>query len=87
MHSQPAIQQPPPGSGRRFISRRMVGWLLLGISTFGSTGCPQLNYWDGPSKDPFFRVADPVPAESPVADHLVPQPRLVTPRSDSSRLR
>lgn len=35
-------------------------FLLAVVSIFACTGCPQLNYWDGPSTDPFFRVADPV---------------------------
>jgi hypothetical protein len=46
--------------------------LVLAISVFASTGCPQLNYWDGPSKDPFFRVADPL--EEPPAEFISPLP-------------
>jgi hypothetical protein len=44
--------------------------LVLAVSIFASTGCPQLNYWDGPSKDPFFRVADPL--EEPPAEFISP---------------
>jgi hypothetical protein len=46
--------------------------LVLAVSIFASTGCPQLNYWDGPSKDPFFRVADPL--DEPPAEFISPPP-------------
>jgi hypothetical protein len=65
----------PIRSCPKSVTKRGVFIVLL-VSSFTSTGCPQLNYWDGPSKDPFFRVADPVvdPAESTPQNERTPEP-------------
>lgn len=61
-----------PRSRFRILVPKPGVLLLLAVSVFASTGCPQLNYWDGPSKDPFFRVADPL--DEPPAEFISPPP-------------
>lgn len=56
-------------------ARRYMTLSVVIVLACGSAGCPKLNRWPGPTQDPFFSIADPLPPAGPSS-----------PSSDSSRL-
>lgn len=46
-------------------ARRCMTLTVVILLACGSAGCPKLNRWPGPTQDPFFSIADPIPASKP----------------------
>jgi hypothetical protein len=53
---------------------------LATLSLVTLAGCPELNHWSGPSQDPFFSVADSLPADY---DLLQPELKNGSPRAEA----
>ena len=46
---------------RWLCTARFARILAASLSLVTLAGCPELNHWSGPTQDPFFSIADPLP--------------------------
>jgi hypothetical protein len=59
------------------VRRAFAPALLASVLLCGASGCPELNYWEGPSENSLFSVDDypPEAADRPAEDSWVPAPK------------
>lgn len=46
---------------RWLCTARLARTVAASLSVVALAGCPELNHWSGPTQDPFFSIADPLP--------------------------